>query len=1288
MSFPCPQPETLRSYLSGKSTDLETEIFEVHLVSCIRCQTDLEILSEESDSMTRLVGPTVKAPQMAGVEVGNSRSSFGGFVSLAQRESSVSENSGLGSRNSMIRDYRILECIGQGGMGSVYRALDIRLNRYVAVKILKSERMGTPEAISRFSREMRLLAQLDHKHIVQVFEGGEQNGVPYFVMELVSGVNLSQLVRRLGPLPIPEACSIVRLAASALQYAHEQKVIHRDIKPSNLMITAKGDVQLLDLGLAQILEMEGDEAVSRADQVLGTLAYMSPEQRAGRHLVTPQSDIFSLGITLYELLTGQRPSETPGMPQLFSDIRTLRPDVDKDLNALVRDMIALIPSERPGSMAEVESRLSEISTAKNLSDLVAEYYRWDNRTLPQSKPDFAKVDTDAKSARRADSHLSARPSPSKWIWGIAFAGVIAALIGYFNYPERTFRVEVVAAQGVASDLLSNGSVVLLHVDTGNRYVVAEKAILDLPIGKYHLVYDGPDDFVHDGKDFEVFDGPNNKLILQPTFAKIFQYPDLPDKGYHTYHGPLWRSGWDEQATPFSFNIYLEVLAIEANPDAPVTKWLQVDVYSNDGEEDYRESAILNVDSKRWENEKFLAINKGWIEARSSKIEDFMKRLGGDEKIIVPFSREHDMIAENQVIPLPKRRLSVQDVLSLFFGQDMPAANKSINSTRAGLPSIGERNAWIEPVHDARSSVLCYVVSSRKRNEDKNIDGFTMARRRNGPSNPFGVVQLEVKTPMLRAICLTKNCGEGEPDIERTRRRIEALAVNVFDPSPAIATREEATTEATTEATRVDYPKQPFRKRPFSGKPIPPDLTGWRKWNADIAFKIGMYLANPANNLPSSLPIRSQSQQAQPIQPAQPAQQTQPTDGWFDRAAIPTAYTLQVYQGTISLDKEHTETILATIKSLGEEQIENRMYRWIEADVTTDRGNGPTYREAARVLIDAAVYEESGNFVIKRGWIAYENHDAIFELPVDGNLESLIELRLPLQRKIELDRIGVSDVLSMLFNADLKPRNAISRLRAQFAGALTGLSRGKGIPTEFRHRSGKLLRCLEYRPPIQIPNSLNYLFQRSSDVPFGFVTASLTVRGVKINLETESFRSLDPNNLPPSIFGTGEASKSPPSKAKDSLQAFPNWRIWTWSSSGKTYKAWAEFGGTIDTPIGVDVLLRDKSEGEIRVPSNLLSDADRAALLKGRLWGKDSFGDSKLSLWRILAADDPKSDSLNFLIPDSPDARVRSRIGYCSRVDKQWIEKLRAAAKRNSDSLKTPEAWQAFAGWISYVSFTH
>ncbi len=1265
MNVPCPQPETLRSYLSGKSTDLETEIFELHLASCVQCQVNLETLSEESDSIARLVTSTAKAAQMAGIVGGNSRAPVSSYVPREQKESSVSENAAFVDENNMIRDYRILERIGQGGMGSVYRVYDHRLKRYVAMKILKSERMGTPEAVSRFAREMELLARLKHDQIVQVFEGGEQNGVPYFVMELVSGVNLSQLVKRLGPLPVPEACSIVQLAASALQYAHDQKVIHRDIKPSNLMITVKGDVQLLDLGLAQILEMEKDDVVSRADQVLGTLAYMSPEQRTGRQLVTPQSDIFSLGITLYELLTGHRPSD---IPPVVSDIRTLRPDVDNELNALVRDMISLNPSERPRSMAEVESRLSGISTAKNLVNLVAEYYRWDNRTLPQSKLELTKVDTDAKSAKLADRKLSAMRSHGRWIGGLATVGVIAALVGYFSYPERTFRVEVVADQEVASALLTTGSVVLKNVDTGKRHAVIENAKLYLTPGKYRPEYNGPDEFIHEGNDFEVFDGPNNKLILQPRFAKQFQYPDIPDRGSATYQGSLWRFGWDEK-TKFTFKIYLEVLAIEANPDSPVTKWLQVDVYSLDGEDDYRESAVLNVDAKEWANGKVLAVYKGWIVAKSPKIADFMKSSGSDQNIVVDFSLEYDLLAENHSILLPKRRLSVQDVLSLFFGQDVPAASKPINAARAGLPDFGEKNSWIEPIFDASTSVPSLVISSRKRNEDKNINGWMMARRRNGPSNPFGFLKLEVKAKELRANCVIMNFGEGEPDVERTKRRIEALERKALNLSRPIATTEGTIPEAT---PPVD-PKPPVLKLPPSNKPPRPDLTGLNKSIADMAFNFGMYLGNPANG---KRMWQSNDWESPPILHPNPppTQPTPPTDRWFDRAVVPKERAIQVYQGSISLGNEHTD-IHATIKSLGEERIENRVYRWIEADVTTLRGNGPGNREAARVLIDAAVYDDAGNFVIKRGWIAYENMDVIFELPVDGTLESLVDLRLPFQRKVELNRIGVSDVLSMLFNADLKPRNAISGLRAKFAGALTGLNRGLGTPTDFKH-----LKCFKYESPIKIPN-LHYSFLRSTEVPFGFVTATLTVESVKINLEMESFRLLEPNDLPPSIFGTSEALIKSQAIAKDLLRAFPNWRIWKWSHAGKTYKAWAEFGGTIDSPTGVDVLLRDKSEAEIRVPTKLLSDEDKKTLLKGRLWEKESIGVTTLPLWRILTNDDPKSGSLEFTIPNSPVKSARSNISNFSSVDKQWIEKRRAAAQRKSDSLKTPEAWQDFAGFV-------
>jgi len=296
---------------------------------------------------------------------------------------------------------------------------------------------------------------------------------------------------------------------------------------------------------------------------------------------------------------------------------------------------------------------------------------------------------------------------TQWIMGLVMACAAAAMFWYAAYPKPTGNVKVLA-ENVASDLLSKGSVVLKNIDTGERVPVTERE-LKLPIGKYQLTYEGPDEFIHDGTDFEVFANVTNKLTLTPTFAKLFQYPDIPNKAgaSATYHGSLWRKGWDEKANLFLFNIYLEVLAIGEKPDVAATKWLQLDVYGNDGEDDYRESAILNMDSKRWEAGKFLAINEGWIGADSSAIKKFMERLGKNNKLVVPFDREHDLIAENAEnlkIPLPERRLSVQDVLSLFFGQDMLAAGKSINLARAGLPSIGERNEWIAPVNDGRSSV--------------------------------------------------------------------------------------------------------------------------------------------------------------------------------------------------------------------------------------------------------------------------------------------------------------------------------------------------------------------------------------------------------------------------------------------------------------------------------------------------------------------------------------------------------------------------------------------------------
>lgn len=1284
MKIACPPRKTLHNYLTGKTMDCPIEVFESHLAVCLRCQADLEVLSEESDSVTRLIAAMAKVPQLSGNVDGEVSQSFGHFSPSVNKANSMNEHPWEDHNDRLIRDYRILECIGQGGMGSVYRALDIRLNRFVAVKILSLERMGTLEAVSRFSREMRLLAQLKHRHIVQIFEGGEQNGVPYFVMELVNGVNLSQLVRRLGPLPVPEACSIIQLAASALQYAHDQKVIHRDIKPSNLMVTAMGDLQLLDLGLAQILEAEGDEAVSSPDQVLGTFAYMSPEQRAGGHQITSRSDIFSLGITLYELLTAQKPIAPLHMQPLVSDIRSIRPDVDKDLSSLVRDMIAVDPSQRPNSMAEVESRLSEISTANNLRDLIVEYYRWDNSTQHRTHSNNAEGHSKTKKSRRTNGTRFRLLGSSQGILVLALVCAVGALLATLNYPMQTGRVEVHADTGLGSDLRSE--VIAIHSKTGKRIPLIDEGAQAVPIGIYNVELGGPDEFFNERRDFEVFEGRTTKLSLKPTFAKFFQYPDIPNKAgaYAIYHGPLWRTGWEENGTPFSFKIYFEVLAIEDSPGLPATKWLQIDVIGYDDENDYRESAVLNIDSKRWDNDNVLDIKKGWVEAKSSKIREFMKKIGNNDSIVVPFSGEHDLIAENGVTPLPKRRLSVQDVLSLFFGQEMPGAGKSINFARSRLPSLGERNAWIETVHDARGVVSSYAVSSRKKGEPKTTFGFKMVRRRCSPTNPFGFLQLEVNTPDLRADCVIIKCGEGEADAGRTDGRIQDLSHRSCDLSNLDAGNDLPPVEGLAE-NPLEIPK----KRPRVGfNRGAEDLTGLKKWLANVGFSAGLFLSRsdpslypiPSSGSPSSVSPSSGSPAPISQPPVSPTRV--PAELGFDRGVVPRVPSMQVYHGTIAMERDREEIIRATIKMLGEEQIEDRLYSWIEVDVTTNFGNEPTYREAARVLIDAEIYRNSGDFSIRRGWIAFENSEAIFALPADGDLESLVDLRLPLQRKLKLNRIGVSHVLSMLFNADLKPRNPISQLRPKFAGQRDRESRGIGIQTNFFHPLMGNLECLVYEtPPLLKSFGMHYFFRRSAKVPFGFETARLKAQNIDINLETENCRSLDPKDFPPSLFGERNSTSESKLVAKSLQKSSPNWRVWTWSDSNKTYKAWAEFGGTIDSSSGEDVLLRDKTNSEIRVPTNLLSDADKTFLKQGRLWRQESFRGSPLSLRRILSKDDLTSNTLHLLFPDGP---VSGAVGHFDRFhpeDQRWVQKLRAAVKKNGDSSKTLQAWQDFAGYV-------
>ncbi len=261
MTNACLQTAELRGYLNGRTPEAMLDSLEDHFRACPTCSQNLEALADmewaEPDSVDHILKQLCKASlHQAGEANGwqvalNSVNHF--QQSLNESSQHLGEQFESDSPPDMLRDYRLLECIGKGGMGRVYRALHVRLNQPRAVKLLKSDRLNSAESIARFEREMKLVAQLKHPHIVEAMDAGEHNGLPYFVMEFVSGINLAQLVQRMGKLSVPEACQIVRQAASALHFAHDQKVIHRDVKPSNLMLNAAGIVKLLDLGFSSVL---------------------------------------------------------------------------------------------------------------------------------------------------------------------------------------------------------------------------------------------------------------------------------------------------------------------------------------------------------------------------------------------------------------------------------------------------------------------------------------------------------------------------------------------------------------------------------------------------------------------------------------------------------------------------------------------------------------------------------------------------------------------------------------------------------------------------------------------------------------------------------------------------------------------------------------------------------------------------------------------------------------------------------------------------------------------------
>ena len=374
MSGECPDAEQLSAYVMGKELPEATyDEIAAHLGQCPACEQTLAGTDHASDTLiTLLRGPlperrVEEEPEYqqaaARAKTLPSQASAAAEQTIAREVSAVAGMNQLG-------EYQLLGKLGEGGMGAVYKARHVRLDRLVALKVLAKDRTANPGAIARFEREMKAVGRVDHPNVVRAMDAREIEGTHFLVMEYVTGKDLAEVVDRCGPLAVADACEVIRQASLGLEAAHENGLVHRDIKPSNLMLTPQGQVKVLDLGLALLqLDQPGAREMTTEGQVMGTAEYMAPEQVYDSHSVDIRADIYSLGCTFYKLLIGQAPFHhlegrtavqkmLAHLQEPIPPVRSRRPEVSEALASVMERMLAKDRTDRFATPAEVAEALA------------------------------------------------------------------------------------------------------------------------------------------------------------------------------------------------------------------------------------------------------------------------------------------------------------------------------------------------------------------------------------------------------------------------------------------------------------------------------------------------------------------------------------------------------------------------------------------------------------------------------------------------------------------------------------------------------------------------------------------------------------------------------------------------------------------------------------------------------------------------------------------------------------------------------------------------------------------
>ncbi|HKB36784.1 MAG TPA: protein kinase [Gemmataceae bacterium] len=344
-----PTGESLAGFAHGRLADDEAVAVAEHLDVCEQCQQ--AVLAIPNDPLFALLcsGSSTPLPHPE-------------LLDLAPSQVDEATPPELNDHPR----YRLLQRLGVGGMGEVYKAEHRLLRRPVALKVINKQLTASPRIVERFQREMRAVALLSHPNLVQAHDAEQAGALHFLVMEFIEGTDLAALVEQQGPLPVPRACDYVRQAALGLAHAHEHGLVHRDIKPQNLMLTPQGEIKVLDFGLAIVAtEPRGEGGLTGVNTPMGTPDYVAPEQIRDAHSANTQADIYSLGCTLYFLLTGRPPFPEGNVGEKVAahlqrqpeSLAALCPGIPPRLIGIVNKMMAKAPASRFQSPAEVVTAL-------------------------------------------------------------------------------------------------------------------------------------------------------------------------------------------------------------------------------------------------------------------------------------------------------------------------------------------------------------------------------------------------------------------------------------------------------------------------------------------------------------------------------------------------------------------------------------------------------------------------------------------------------------------------------------------------------------------------------------------------------------------------------------------------------------------------------------------------------------------------------------------------------------------------------------------------------------------